>query len=199
MSRFTSLADAVKVFGVTNQIVETELSIVEAELGLDLGRGIQRNNDRDETYYPQFEQEVRREAADMARHYEIFYCLEKSIRKLVSETLESSPAGLHWWSGGCVPNAIERAVTERMQREKDTGVTVRSQNPLDYTTFGELGEIIKSNWALFGGILSSVKAVERVMSSLNTLRGPIAHCSPLAEDEVLRLQLSLRDWFRLME
>lgn len=81
----------------------------------------------------------------------------------------------------------------------DTGVTPRSQDPLDYTTFGELAEIIKSNWGVFGGIFSSVKAVERVMASLNTLRGPIAHCSLLAEDEVLRLQLGLRDWFRLME
>jgi hypothetical protein len=135
----------------------------------------------------------------MARHYEIFYCLEKSIRKLVSETIESSPAGTSWWNSGCVPQPIEKGVADRTQREKDTGVTPRSQGPLDYTTFGELAEIIKSNWVLFGGIFSSVKAVERVMASLNTLRGPIAHCSPLAEDEVLRLQLSLRDWFRLME
>lgn len=37
------------------------------------------------------------------------------------------------------------------------------------------------------------------MNSLNLLRGPIAHCSPLAEDEVVRLKLTLKDWFRLME
>ena len=199
MSRFQRLADGVKVFGMTNHIAETELSKVEAELGLDLGRGLQRVDDHDDTYYPQFEERVRRDAAEMARHYEIFYCLEKSMRKLVSETIESSPAGTAWWASGCVPPNIEKGVSDRMQREKDTGVTPRSQDPLDYTTFGELGEIIKSNWAIFGGIFSSVKAVERVMASLNTLRGPIAHCSPLAEDEVLRLQLSLRDWFRLME
>jgi hypothetical protein len=55
------------------------------------------------------------------------------------------------------------------------------------------------NWTVFGAIFSSIKALEKVMASLNTLRGPIAHCSVLAEDEVLRLKLSLRDWFRLME
>jgi Family of unknown function (DUF5343) len=37
------------------------------------------------------------------------------------------------------------------------------------------------------------------MTSLNVLRGPIAHCCPLAEDEVARLRLALKDWFRLME
>jgi len=70
---------------------------------------------------------------------------------------------------------------------------------LDYTTFGELSVIITSNWPIFGGSLSSEKAVTRVMSSLNSLRGPVAHCSPLKEDEVLRLQLAVRDWFRLTE
>jgi hypothetical protein len=70
---------------------------------------------------------------------------------------------------------------------------------MDFTTFGELGEIIKANWDVFGGIFDSPKAVERVMANLNTLRAPIAHCSPLAPDEVLRLTLSVRDWFRLME
>lgn len=48
-------------------------------------------------------------------------------------------------------------------------------------------------------MLSSPKAVERVKAALNILRGPIAHCTPLAEDEVVRLRLTVRDWFRLME
>ena len=86
-----------------------------------------------------------------------------------------------------------------MQRELDSGVTPRSTQEIDYTTFGELGEIVRSNWSTFLGTFNSKKAFSKVMTNLNTLRGPIAHCSPLAEDEVVRLRLSLRDWFRLME
>jgi hypothetical protein len=78
-------------------------------------------------------------------------------------------------------------------------MTRRSTDELDYTNFGELTDIITSNWDFFGGSLTSQKAVNRVMASLNSLRSPIAHCSPLAEDEVVRLQLAVRDWFRLME
>ena len=81
----------------------------------------------------------------------------------------------------------------------DSGVTRRSLDELDYTTFGELSVIITSNWDVFGGLFGSRKALEKVMANLNTLRGPIAHCTALAEDEVLRLQLTVRDWFRLME
>ena len=40
--------------------------------------------------------------------------------------------------------------------------------------------------------------LENVLSRLNALRGPIAHCSILAEDEIVKLNLSVRDWFRLM-
>jgi hypothetical protein len=78
-------------------------------------------------------------------------------------------------------------------------MTRRSSEELDYSTFGELSVIIAANWDVFGGLFTSKKAVEKVMASLNSLRGPIAHCSALAEDEVVRLQLTVRDWFRLME
>jgi len=78
-------------------------------------------------------------------------------------------------------------------------VTLRSENEIDFTTFGELGEIVRSNWASFDALFSSEKAFTKIMTNLNVLRGPIAHCCPLSEDEVVRLRLSVKDWFRLME
>ena len=191
-------SEALKVFAMSNLLAESDLDAVERRYTFDLGRGHQDTEDRDDTYYPQFEEAVRREAAEMSAHYELFYCLEKSIRQLITETLEAED-GAGWWTGQRVPQNIQQNAADRIQKERDSGVTARSTEPLDYTTFGELGEIIKTSWELFGSIFNSKKAVEKVMASLNTLRGPIAHCSPLAEDEVLRLQLTLRDWFRLME
>jgi hypothetical protein len=67
-----------------------------------------------------------------------------------------------------------------------------------YTIFGQLSVIITSNWDLFGTIFTSRRAVEKVMASLNMLRGPIAHCCPLADDEVDRLRLAVKDWFRII-
>ena len=134
----------------------------------------------------------------MAAHYEVFYSLEKSIRKLIAETLEAHAGGA-WWTSGKIPKVIFEEVEKRVKREIDSGVTLRSPEPIDFTTFGELGEIIKTNWEVFGAIFNSAKAVEKVMATLNNLRGPIAHCCPLADDEVMRLRLSVRDWYRLME
>lgn len=134
----------------------------------------------------------------MARHYEVFYCLEQSIRKMITELLDSADPG-NWWDPKRIPQSIFDEVASRMKKERDAGVTIRSDEPIDYTNFGELGEIIKKNWDVFGSVFESQRAVEKVMNSLNIVRGPIAHCSPLSEDEVVRLRLSVKDWFRLME
>lgn len=184
-------------FLMANQLCESELAEVERRFDLKLVPA-SADVEREEEYFPQFDEAVRREASEMSRHYEVFYCLEKTIRALISETLKSAE-GEAWWSSGRVPAKLQSDVNSRIQRETDAAVTLRSDNPIDYTTFGELGELIKGSADLFGGIFSSIRAVERVLANLNMLRGPIAHCSRLAEDEVVRLELSLRDWFRLME
>jgi len=63
----------------------------------------------------------------------------------------------------------------------------------------QLGDIIRENWSDFAGMLSNPSAVARVLSGLNMLRGTIAHCGVLADDEVDRLKLAIRDWFRVLE
>lgn len=191
--------ERVKAFMMTNQLVNEELQQAEKKYAVELGHLQSSSFALEEAYYPQFDAAVRAEAAEMGKHYEAFYCLEKTIRALVAETLEVAEKSANWWETSRIAPNIRSEVATRMQRELDSGVTRRSEDPLDYTTFGELSGIITSNWDVFGSIFSSKKAVEKVMANLNTLRGPIAHCSPLADDEVQRLQLTVRDWFRLME
>jgi hypothetical protein len=191
--------DRIKAFGMTNQMVTEDLTRIATLHGVELGHLPISAQTVEGVYYPQFDAAVRAEAAQMAKHYEVFYSLEKSIRALVSETIEATEKIADWWSGARVPASIQLEVKSRVQKELDAGVTRRSSDELDYTTFGELSVVIISNWDIFGGLFNSKKAVEKVMASLNALRNPIAHCSPLAEDEQLRLQLTVRDWFRLME
>lgn len=190
--------EKVKVFLMTAQLIEEDLDDVERELAIDLGR--ERSADAGEAaeYYPQIEQAFRTEAKQMAPHYEVFYSLERTIRTLIAESLEAVD-GTSWWNNTKrVPQKIRDDCEGRLKKEEDTGVTLRSEDPLDFSTFGELGQIITTNWDVFGALFKSEKAVTRIMANLNTLRGPIAHCTLLAEDEVMRLRLSVRDWFRQM-
>lgn len=191
--------EKIKAFGMTNQILSEDLQGIGRKFSVELGHAVPPTSVEEETYYPQFDAAVRAEAAKMSKHYEAFYCLEKSIRTLVSETIEAAEKTATWWTAARVPPNIKIEVAARIQKDIDSGMTRRSSAELDYTTFGELSNIITSNWDIFGGLFDSRKAVEKVMANLNSLRGPIAHCSPLAEDEVLRLRLTVSDWFRLME
>jgi hypothetical protein len=188
----------VRSFGMSGYQIMTELREIERSFNLELGHTWTEIGQQETDYYPQFEQEVRLKASEMARHYEAFYCLEKSIRKIISEAMEET-AGANWWSSGKINQPITNEVANRIQREIDSGVSRRSTDNLDYTTFGELAVIITSNWDIFGSVFNSRKAVERVLANLNTLRGPIAHCSELSEDEIIRLRLTVRDWFRTMQ
>ena len=82
----------------------------------------------------------------MAPHYEVFYSLETAIRRLISDSLEDVD-GSEWWSQeGRVPGQIKSEAKKRRKRELDSGMTPRSEEPIAFTTFGELGEIIKANW-----------------------------------------------------
>jgi hypothetical protein len=188
--------ERLRLFGLSHPALERELDKVEKTLQLDLQRSDPGEHD-DEDYYPQFARALRQEASEMGRHYEVFYCLEKSIRTLIAETLQSTH-GDTWWQMR-IPQPVRDNAASNMQREIDSGVTQRSDDEIDFTTFGELGEIVRSNWADFDAIFSSQKAFTKIMTSLNMLRGSIAHCCPLAEDEIVRLRLTVKDWFRLME
>lgn len=189
---------AIRLFGLNNLTIESDIRRIEKTLDVDLGHRQVGDGRIDEKYYPQFPEQTRLEARNMANNYVIFYCLENAIREMiVSRLSEPDEFGAGWWEQA-VPDNIRENAEKNMKKEIASGVTPRSSDPLDYTNFGELGEIIKKNWDIFGDTLTDFRAVERIMASLNILRAPIAHCKALAEDEELRLHLTLRDWFRQM-
>lgn len=187
--------EAIRLFGLNNILIETELRRIEVSLDVDLGHRQSDQDAADRAYYPQFSERLREEAAAMASHYAIFYCLENSIRNVIVERMkEQSP---NWWDEK-VPEVVRKNAQANKNKEASAAITPRSDDLIDYTNFGELGEIIKVNWGVFGDMFRDLRAVERVLANLNTLRAPIAHCKALADDEVTRLHLSLRDWFRQM-
>jgi hypothetical protein len=189
--------EALKLFGLNNLSIESEIRQLEREKDIDLGHKGDQEQRIDQTYYPQFTERLRTEASRMSTNYAIFYCLENSIRELLVQRLEEQH-GEDWWTAA-VPEAVRKNAEGNHKKELSSGVTPRSTELIDFTNFGELGEIIKSNWDIFGDMFRDVRAVEKVLATLNTLRAPIAHCKSLAEDEELRLHLGLQDWFRQME
>lgn len=193
----SSLDDTLRSFGMSGFLICDELRQIEQSFGVELGHVRRVDPITGVAYYPQFEQSVRAEAAEMSEHYEVFYCLEQAIRKLITETLEETD-GADWWNGSRIPTDIKADVANLVKKERDNGITQRSDRMIDYTTFGQLSVVITSNWDLFEPILKNRRGVERVMASLNLLRGSIAHCCPMQDDEIDRLRLAVKDWLRMI-
>lgn len=187
----------VELFMIKCAVIEAELRDTLSRHGIASRTGAADLDDRLAPYIRQFSHENRTSAAKMAAYYEIFYMLENDIRRLISETLEASH-GAGWWDA-VVPQAVKEEVTKNKNREFQNAMSERSEEEIDYTTFGQLSDIIRTNWNDFAGMLSNQSAVSRVLSGLNMLRGTIAHCGNLADDEVDRLKLAIRDWFRVLE
>jgi hypothetical protein len=145
------------------------------------------------SHLPQFDPSLRKKAAEMAAYYEIFFLLENDIRKLISEAL-SAQKGDNWWDE-CVPQIVKETAKKNRAKEIENGITERSSFNIDYINFGELGEIIKTNIDVFGSIIRSTKALEKIISTLNLIRNSIAHCGSLSEHEILRLKIAFRDWY----
>ena len=190
------IENKIRLFTLANSLIENDLDRIEEDFNIDLGRQ-EKAVSKKKDYYSQFDIEFRKEAKEMGEHYEVFYCLERSIRSLIVQLMQEE-YGDNWWDEQ-VKEEVKKNVEKNIQRESDSGYTQRSEDKIDYTTFGELSQIVNSSWDAFDDLFRSQRAFQKIMTSLNLLRGPIAHCTPLAPDEIVRLELTVKDWFRLME
>jgi energy-converting hydrogenase A subunit M len=188
-----SIHDDIKLFGMHNLLLETELMKLE-------DRGIQIEHKKtilraEIVDVELFESDILQEARKMADFYALYYSLENSIRRLISERL-SEKHGATWWKDK-VPPGVQKNVEEKQKEERDTTMSIRSEDPLDYTNFGELIDIFNANWADFSDTLRSPKAMQMILSQFNKIRNVVAHSCALNEDEITRFKLLVKDWFRI--
>jgi hypothetical protein len=185
--------DRLRLFGMRNLMLEADLTAIE-QSGIAIGHS--RTTRRTELVDPDlFESDIRESARRMADFYVLYYSLENTIRRLIAGRLKERH-GLNWWDEK-VPAGVRNAVAEKQRKEKDTPMSIRSDDPLTYTNFGELIDILNATWSDFADTLRSQKAMQQILGQFNQIRNVIAHSVELSEDEILRFQLLIRDWYRI--
>lgn len=194
-------SDLVQLFVLKAPVITQDLNRVASNLKIrSIRSALERETDSlISGYINQIDYSIVGDAEGMAEFYKLFFALENDIRLLVEETLEAA-FGDDWWSKS-VPQYVKENAQKNVDREASEGLPPRSNRLIEYTTFGELNDIVKENWNSFSGIFSSVSKnrVLRVLVRLNHARGPIAHCNFLPEEEAVRMKLAIRDWYKLME
>ena len=104
-------------------------------------------------YLKQIDFRTVKNAERMSDFYQIFFVLENDIRDMVEETL-AGQFGEDWWIKS-VPQSVKENCQKNVDREASEGLPPRSNRLIEYTTFGEMSEIIKDNWDSFSGIFSN--------------------------------------------
>jgi hypothetical protein len=185
--------ELIKLFGMQNLLLESELKKLEdSGIQIEHAKTIQQAEIVDVDL---FESDIVQEARRMADFYAIYYALENSIRRLISGRL-SEKHGATWWKEK-VPPGVQAEVEKKQQEERDTSMSIRSEDPLAYTNFGELISVFDANWDDFDDTLRSPKAMRVILGQFNKIRNVVAHSSSLNEDEITRFKLLVKDWFRI--
>lgn len=193
MNKNSEVLDKLKLFSMKNLMLESDLITIEKS-GIEIGH--MQTLKKDEVVDLElFEFDIRKQARKMADFYVIYYALENSIRRLISETLKEK-YGANWWNDK-IPKDVQEEVRKRREKEKDSVISIRSDDHLTYTNFGELILIFEANWDDFSAIIRSKKAMKQILSQFNMLRNVIAHSCELNDDEITRLELLIKDWMRI--
>ncbi|MFC1720731.1 Swt1 family HEPN domain-containing protein [Patescibacteria group bacterium] len=185
--------DKIKLFGMQNLILESDLLELEAS-GIDIGH-MQAIKKEDVVDTEVFEIDIRNQAKQMMGVYYLLFCLENSVRKSVSSRLKEK-YGATWWESK-VPEKVKVKVKQRQKDEKDTPFSERSNEPIYYSDFLDLINIIEENWPDFSDTFRSIESIKSTLGTLNVLRRGIAHNSVLEEDEIQRFKLHIKDWVRI--
>lgn len=135
------------------------------------------------------------QANKMSSIYTVFFCLENSVRELITDRL-AERKGVDWWEV-CVPKKIKDSVQKlKEQEEKNRYHTQRSTSSIGYTMFGNLAQIILSNWEEFSDLFPTQAWVNARFTDLEMSRNIIMHTSVLPEIEIERIESICRDWIR---
>lgn len=185
--------NTLQLFSMRNLLLESDLAKLEnSGINIDHSKGIEKSELVD---IELFESDIIQSAKTMADFYVLYYAFENSVRRLISGRL-SEKYGMNWWDTN-VPEGVKNNVKDKQSKEKDTVMSIRSEDPLTYTNFGELIDILNKNWVDFSDSIRSQKAMQQILGQFNLIRNTIAHSCELNEDEILRLKLLVKDWLRI--
>jgi hypothetical protein len=142
----------------------------------------------------QFGIERRNDALEMARLYAVLHAFENEIRSLVKQTLDEH-VGPTWWDGEAIPKKIrEKAENRRKTALEDGWLEGAKDENLEYVDFGDLSQIIISNWENFKDIIPNQSWLNQRMVELEKARNFVAHNRMLLSSEFQRIYMYISDW-----
>jgi hypothetical protein len=138
---------------------------------------------------------VRASSLYMQRCYRLLFVLENVVREFVQEVLEELDKDQWFDKRASAP--MKRKVEDRkVAEQKNQWHTGRNTHPIFYLDFGDLALLIQNHWNDFKDLLPNQSWALSRLQDAERSRNVIAHTNLLSDEEVVRLEMHLRDWIR---
>lgn len=134
-------------------------------------------------------------AKSMAVVYTATAAFENSVRGLIKNILLES-VGEGWWQTSVSENIRKRAESRREEEKKVKWHAQRGDDPIYYTTLGDLANIIRNNFGKFEPYIQSAEWSASVFDVVERSRNVIMHSGMLGKEDIERLGINIRDWIK---
>jgi Swt1-like HEPN len=131
----------------------------------------------------------------MAIVYTAIAAFENSVRAVVIKTLVDKFKE-EWWEKG-VSNGVRERAQKRMEDEQSAKWhSQRGQDPVNYTTFGDLKNMMQNNWEAFEDQIGNLAWASGIFDVIERSRNVIMHSGMLEREDIERLGVNIRDWVK---
>lgn len=131
----------------------------------------------------------------MATVYVAIAAFENSARQLISKVLLEK-IGANWWETSVASGIRKKVEGRQIEEAKFKWHRARGGDPIDYTDFGDLGNIMGQNWAHFVGLIPSLEWVKSLFDVVERSRNVIMHSGTLELEDIERVGIHIRDWIK---
>ena len=120
---------------------------------------------------------------------------ENSVRGLVVKTLLDKHQE-QWWELGVSKTIRERAEKRMKDELSARWHSQRGQDPINYTTFSDLKNIMQNNLDVFEDQIGSLPWASGIFDVIERSRNVIMHSGNLEQEDIERLGVNIRDWVK---
>jgi len=129
----------------------------------------------------------------MTQVYFRLYLFESKLKRLVESIL--SQADRDGWFEHYVPEPVRKeAARKRAEEGMAKFHAARGSEKLAYLSISDLRRVVEANWVLFESRLYQKDWALGKLEELRLTRNAMAHMGDVSDDDLIRIDVILRDW-----
>lgn len=143
--------------------------------------------------YSQLEERHVQNARRMAAVFVAISAFENMMRDFIERIMKDA-IGENWWAEKAPANLRKKVDTRIAKEQKVPWHTPRGKKELNYTDFGDLADLIVSQWDHFEQDVQDQGRIKSIFNIIELSRNACMHGGDLSDRDIERVGMLMRDW-----